>query len=240
MPVVLLHGINMSSDVWSGVGDRLATERQVVAFDLRGHGRSDRSGPFTASDYADDALSVMDHLRIERAHLVGTSFGGAVACVVAARSPSRVASIVAIGSALRVAGLDVEGAVAALRAAGVRQFFASFLPQASFAPGTEHAIVERALDAAARDRSVETVVEVSTTALTSDLSDVARSVRVPALVVTGELDETCPVATGEAMARALGAEHVVLPGRGHVASLEDPSGVADLVSRYVAGVERAR
>jgi 3-oxoadipate enol-lactonase len=237
LPIVFVHGINMSSDVWSDVFERLTAERLVVAFDLRGHGKSDRSGPFGAADYADDTLSVMDHLRIARAHLVGTSFGGAVACVVAARAPSRVASILAIGSALRVEGLDVDGAVAALRAAGVRPFFASFLPQASFAPGTDAAIIERALDAASANREIETVVDVSTTALATDMTEVAREVRAPALVVTGELDATCPVAAGRAMANALGAEHRVLPGRGHVAPLEDPVGTARWVSEYVSSVE---
>jgi len=237
VPVVFIHGINMSHDVWSGVLERSSSERFVVACDLRGHGGSDRSGPYGAEDYADDVVSVMDHLKITRAHLVGTSFGGVVACVLAARAAERVASILAIGSALRVDGLDVEGAVAALRAAGVRAFFAGFLPQASFAPGTDAATIERALDAATLGRDVETVVAVSTTALTNDSTAAARAVRAPALIVTGEFDATCPVAAGQAMAKALGAEHRVLPGRGHVASLEDPAGIARLVSEYVSTVE---
>src|SRR5256885_1184318 len=80
----------------------------------------------------------------------------------------RVASIIAIGSALRVDGIDVDGAIAALRTVGLRAFFGGFLPQASFAPGTDAAIIERALDGAVTNRDVETVVAVSTTALTSD------------------------------------------------------------------------
>ena len=61
----------------------------------------------------------------------------------------------------------------------------------------------------------------------------ARAVQVPALVVTGEHDMTCPVPAGAAVAAALRTEHVVMPGRGHVVSMEDPAGVAALVLQHV-------
>lgn len=235
--VVLVHGINMSRDVWTEVAERLAAKRRVVAFDLRGHGNSGRNGPFRAEDYAGDVIAVMDHLGLEHAHVVGTSFGGSVACAVAVKAPGRVRSIAAIGSALAVEGLDVDGAVGALRAAGVRPFFSAFLPQASFAPGTDPALIERALDAAAGNRDVETVVEVATTALGSDLRDLGARVGVPALVVTGELDATCPVAAGAEMAEILRAPHEIVPGRGHVLTLEDPDAVVRLLEPHFARCE---
>src|SRR2546423_5398013 len=70
LPVIFVHGINKSRDVWTEVLARTTTERYGVAFDLRGHGASDHSGPFGAEDYADDVVSVMDHLQIARAHVV--------------------------------------------------------------------------------------------------------------------------------------------------------------------------
>ncbi|HKY92026.1 MAG TPA: alpha/beta hydrolase [Nevskiaceae bacterium] len=237
LPVVLVHGINMSSDVWKEVAALLAHERRVVALDLRGHGASDKAGPFGAEDYASDVLATLDHLGLARVHVAGTSFGGGVACAVAARSPARVASLTAVGSALAVAGLDVEGAIQALRAVGVRPFFAAFLPQSSFAPGTDPALVERALGVAVEGRDVETVIGVSRTALASDLTATGAAVRVPALVVTGELDATCPPALGAAMARTLRAEHRVIPGRGHVLSLEDPAATARAIAEHAAAHE---
>lgn len=238
-PVLLVHGINMSRDVWREVAERLAASRRVVAFDLRGHGVSSRRGPYGAEDYAADALAVLDHLEIDRAHVVGTSFGGSVACALAVRVRERVLSILAVGSALAIEGIDVDGAVGALRAAGVRQFFAAFLPQASFAPGTDPALVERALESAATGRDVDTVIEVSRAALGSDLRELGAAVRVPARVVTGELDATCPVGAGLEMARILRASHEVVPGRGHVLTLEDPEAVAAIIERHVAEHEEA-
>ena len=234
LPVLLVHGINMSKDVWADVADRVAERRRVVSFDLRGHGESATGGPYTESDYADDALAVLDARGIERAHVVGTSFGGSAAASLAARHPERVASIASFGGALAVGEIDVESAVGFLRQAGVRDFFAGMLPQVSFAPGTDQALIDRALDAASNGRDVETVVAVTTTALAADTTATAEAVDTPALVVTGELDMTCPVVAGEAVAKALGTELVVLQGRGHVVSMEDPEAVAALIEGHAA------
>lgn len=236
-PAVLVHGINMSRDVWADVAGRLAADRRVVTLDLRGHGESDKNGPFDAASYADDVVAVLDHLDILSAHAVGTSFGGAVVCALASSAPGRTASIAAVGSALAVEGIDIDGAVAAIRAVGVRDFFAGFMPQTSFAPGVDQAILDRALEAAANGRTVDTVVEVSTAALTADNRSLATGVKAPALVLTGELDMTCPVPAGEAMAQALGTEHVVLPGLGHVVSMEDPDGLAGVLAGHFAKSE---
>jgi pimeloyl-ACP methyl ester carboxylesterase len=234
LPVLLVHGINMSRDVWTEVAELLADKRRIVAFDLRGHGQSDKLGPFTPEGYADDALAVLDDRGIDRAHVVGTSFGGSTAAAMAVQAPDRVASVASFGGALAVEGLDLDGAVSVLRQVGVRDFFAALLPQASFAPGTDPAIIERALEAASNGRDVDTVIAVTTAALTADTTATARAVEAPALVVTGEHDMTCPVPAGQAVADALRTELVVLAGRGHVVSMECPDDVARLIERHAA------
>jgi 3-oxoadipate enol-lactonase len=234
LPIVLVHGINMSRDVWTEVAQALSSTRRVISFDLRGHGKSTKQGPFTAQDYAEDTLAVLDALGIARAHIVGTSFGGSTAAALAVKAPNRVATVASFGGALAVEGLDLDGAIAFIRSVGVRDFFASFLPQGSFAPGTDQALLDRALDAASVGREVETVIDVTTTALQSDTTALAQAVRVPALVVTGEHDMTCPVPAGQAVAVALRAEHVVMADRGHVVSMEDPATVADLIEQHAS------
>lgn len=235
LPVLFLHGINMSHDVWLPLLEVLPADRQHVAVDLRGHGASGREGAFGAADYAADALAVLDDLGIERAHVVGTSFGGSVACVLAAQAPTRVASITAIGSALKVEGLDVDAAVGAMHAVGLRAFFESFMPQASFAPGADPAIVAHAVDIAVTNRDEDLVVAVSRAAFAADVTQSAQSVSCPALVMVGEYDGTCPPALAEAMAGALRTNVVVLPGTGHVATYENPRAVAEALVPHLAG-----
>ncbi len=231
-PVLLVHGINMSRDVWSDVVRLLSPLRRVVSFDLRGHGQSGKAGPFTVEGYADDALAVLDALHISKAHVVGTSFGGSAASMLAVMAPQRVATVASFGGALTIERLEIDSAIEFLRTVGVREFFAAFLPQGSFAPGVDQALIDRALNAASAGRDVETVIDVIISAVSADTTEVAKAVAVPALVATGELDMTCPVSSGQAVAAALGTELVVLANRGHVVTMEAPDEVAELIESF--------
>jgi pimeloyl-ACP methyl ester carboxylesterase len=94
-PVVLIHGFTRSLDDWKGIGDSLALDHRVIAFDVRGFGKSTRlSDPARlGGEMAGDVVRLLDHLGIRRAHLAGHSMGAAIAAKVATRFPDRVASL---------------------------------------------------------------------------------------------------------------------------------------------------
>lgn len=237
-PVVLVHGINMSAAVWDDLASRLGKDRRVITMDLRGHGESVMQGPFDAAGYAGDVLAVMDALGVERAHLVGTSFGGPVVATVAAEHPDRVVSITAIGSAISAEGaVDIDAGLAMMREVGPLDFFRGFMGQASFAPGTDPALIETAAVAAATGRDTDVIADVVKVAFSADASAAVSKVRAPALVMTGEHDMTCPVPAGEQLASALDTELVVLPGRGHMAMVEDADAVAAPVREHLAATD---
>lgn len=94
--VVLVHGIGANMAFWRmEVVRRLARRFRVTVYDLRGHGYSDMapSGYGTAA-MADDLRALLDEIGIERAHLVGHSFGGAIALHAAMLCPDRALSLV--------------------------------------------------------------------------------------------------------------------------------------------------
>lgn len=232
-PAVFVHGINGSGEDWHPVMRLLASGRRVLTLDLRGHGASVQLGPFAAEDYAGDVLALLDHEGIRTAHVVGTSYGGAVAVTLAVRAPERARSIAAFGAALNTEGGDLDAAAAAMRELGAYDFFRTVLTQVGFAPGTDPQLVDAVAGRAAH-RDLEVIAAVTRTAFADDLSSRAAEVTVPALVATGELDLTCPVPVGARLATALGTPHTVIPGRGHLAMLEDPHAVAALVSTHLA------
>ena len=232
VPILLVHGINMSRDVWRDVVGILGRRRRVISFDLRGHGQSGKNGPFTAKNYAEDALAVLDALDIPKAHLVGVSFGGSIVTTLSALSPARAVTVAAFGAALNIQAGDMSGAFQLLRTEGVRDFFSSILPEASFAPGTSPEIIDRAIDAASRGRDSETVIAVITSAVSEDVAASVLAVNAPALVVTGELDATCPIESGRHLAEALRTEFVMVPEYGHVLPMEAPEKVASLIEAH--------
>ena len=112
-PVVLIHGLLGSIDDWrrtTRVMEDLSRDHRVIALDLRGHGQSDK--PRDPGDYgvrlSDDLLRLLDHLKIGRAHIVGYSFGGAVAGKLLVTHPERFATAILGGSSLRQRGTQQE------------------------------------------------------------------------------------------------------------------------------------
>ena len=101
-PIVLLHGWMSDSSMWGRLDTNPATkEYQLIAVDLRGHGKSDK--PHEPEKYgpemAEDVVRLLDHLKLPKAHLVGYSMGAIIAGKVAATHPDRVLSVVYGGQA---------------------------------------------------------------------------------------------------------------------------------------------
>lgn len=96
-PVVLIHGFTASVPVqWQlpGIFSRLAKEYQVIAIDNRGHGKSDK--PHDPAKYGPemvgDVIRLLDHLKIDKAHIVGYSMGGFMTGYLISKHPERVIS----------------------------------------------------------------------------------------------------------------------------------------------------
>src|SRR5688572_3495817 len=79
-PVILLHGNGSRLETWiqRGILPNLSKDYRVIAFDARGHGRSEKPHDPKAygREMALDVVRLMDHLGIKRAHIVGYSMGG--------------------------------------------------------------------------------------------------------------------------------------------------------------------
>jgi 3-oxoadipate enol-lactonase len=93
-PVVLLHALGETSASWTQVAPVLARVYQVHVLDLRGHGWSSWTGPYSLEKMSEDVLAFMDTVGLDRPHLVGHSLGGVLAYLLAERHPHRVGRLV--------------------------------------------------------------------------------------------------------------------------------------------------
>ncbi|MFP7753487.1 alpha/beta fold hydrolase [Thermodesulfobacteriota bacterium B35] len=101
--VVLIHGFAANSAFWNiRILLTLARDYRVTVYDLRGHGHSGMPATgYTPQDMAGDLEMLLDHLEIEKVHLVGHSFGGVVALRYSLLHPQRVAGITMADSRIR-------------------------------------------------------------------------------------------------------------------------------------------
>ncbi len=245
------------SRVWKMQAPYLARHFRVVTRDGRGCGRSDRpvgAAAYSNTEYAADAVAVMDATATERAVLVSFSAGGPWSLQVAADHPDRVDGLLVIASAgIAVPGherdyypWDVRLETAEGWAKynkyhwleGGRDDFLQFFFSNVFSEPHSTKQIE---DTVSWGRQISPATLVDTKegmlgengAALTPLEDVAARVRCPVLVVEGGEDRLRPTAAGERLAELTGGRLVVVEGGGHATHVRDPVFANRLVKEFV-------
>jgi pimeloyl-ACP methyl ester carboxylesterase len=93
-PIIFIHGYTATLESMLAIANALPADHRKVALDVRGFGKSSKFGDASqfGQKMVDDVVRLMDHLKIQRAHLVGHSMGALIAANVASRYPDRVIS----------------------------------------------------------------------------------------------------------------------------------------------------
>lgn len=104
-PVLLVHGFGSEKESWNAQFEPLSEHFKVIRFDNRGAGESERPNqPYLMEMFADDTAGLLDHLNIEKAHIIGWSLGGMIVQQFAVRYPERIKKIVLINTLPKIPG----------------------------------------------------------------------------------------------------------------------------------------
>ena len=239
-PVVLVHGLGgTGQDIWKKVLAELAESFRVVAYDVRGSGRSDAPpGPYTVGGLADDLQALLVTLGYERVAIVGHSMGGGVALELAGRDPARVRAVVGVGAvaelpeqgragmAARAETVEAEGMVAVAETVATNGLAPSF--RATYPEDYQEFV---SLIASNRPEGYAAQCR----ALVQMAVDLER-VAPPVLLVSGELDQASPPAMNEANAASLqNARFVEVPDAAHILPWEKPRELLDAAVPFLHG-----
>ena len=204
--------------------------------------------PYTLSDMAADGIGLLDHLGIERAHVLGASMGGMIVQTMAIEEPTRVRSLTSIMSTTGdpAVGMPAEAAMGVLlappatdRESAIQRAVDTYRVIGS--PGfelDEQALRERAaLSYDRRYNPAGVARQLAAILTTADRTADLGAIDLPTLVIHGEHDSLVNVSGGRATAAAIpGAELLVVDGMGH----DLPRAVwPELTDRIAALVERA-
>lgn len=236
--LVLVHAGVADARMWEPLLPALTASHRVVRYDMRGFGRTrSPAGTFVP---ARDLTGLLDALAIERAHVVGASFGGLVALELAAAEPARVASLVLLAPALP----DIDPSP----------------PLLAFAQAEEQAIavgrIEDAVEINVRmwaqhstDDTRALVADMQRAAFDLQLRERAESaevappvsarlatIAIPTAIAIGDREIADFAHIAERLRREL--PHASLQrvaGAGHLLALDRPDAVAQLILRHLGG-----
>ena len=233
--LVLLHGVGSSSHTWEAQLAHFAPTHHVVAPDMRGYAASvARPETVSMQAFASDVAALIEHLGGAPAAVCGLSMGGIVAQTLWRDRPELVASLVladtwanhpsaAAAQAQRLAAIDASDMPTLAR---------ERMP-AVYGPGAAEPLVELGVRVfASLDRAAYRAA--SADLWTQDLRDVARTIRVPTLVVVGEHDRITPPVLAEELAGLIpGTRLAVIPGAGHLVNEENPEAFNRAVAEFL-------
>jgi len=245
--LLLVHAFPLSADMWLPQLARVPQGWRFIAPDIRGFRGA---GPAfedaaladaTMDDYADDLLSLIDHLDIPRVAVAGLSMGGYVAMARAAKAPERITHLILADT--RMTADTPEGRAgrekmqADLAKGGPRVVADAMLPKLigettkKNQPDLTDAV--RLLIEANRPEAISGAIDAMKSR--PDRTESLARVRVPALVICGAEDVITPVADSEAMARTIpGAVLEVIPQAGHLSNLERPAAFNAAIQQFLS------
>jgi pimeloyl-ACP methyl ester carboxylesterase len=248
--LVLIHGLANSIEIWGRVAPRLAKRFRVVAFDLPGFGQASRpDAAYDEAFFAGQLMDLLDTLRIDRAHLVGSSLGASMIVRFSARGLDRIdkAVLAAPGGfgpqthpLMRIPALPIVGSwlgrpspannrltlrLAMYDRRNVTDELMAWTNQYAALPGSERSFV----------RTLQTGVGLRGVKDRDSFEQLAQRFDRPALVVWGKQDRVFPTRQSErAVALLPRSERVLIDDCGHYPHWEQPDAFATAVEQFLA------
>ena len=255
-PVLFVHEFSGDHRSWDAQMRELGKRYRCIAYAARGYTPSDLPADKNAYTYQHvmrDCIAVLDHLKVDRAHIVGLSMGGYTALQVALNHPARVRSMVLAGTG---SGLerwfseqfhknsqDValvferEGSAAVARTYGngpSRVPFANKDPR-GFAEFTKHLAEHDAQGSANTSRGFQ-----GGRPSLYDFESGIRALKIPTLIVVGDEDDRC-IEPSLFLKQAIAASGLIMfPKTGHLVNLEEPDLFNQVVGEFLARVDGGR
>lgn len=222
--ILFIHSLGTNNYLYRDQIAVLKADYRCIAPDCRGHGASSYNGSFSLEDIVQDHKALLDHLNIDKCHIVGLSMGGPIALCLNRLNPDIALSMTIADSFARLRDGSEDRIYATQEAVAYlsMQEFGSQYAGDRLMPTTP---MEK-LDELAEEISKcppKAYVDTIRGLLTYDASGDLSLVRAPTMVVIGDSDDATPMAESEFIRDGIaGSEIKVIPDAGHLSTIDSP------------------
>ncbi len=241
-PIVFLHAVGIDLGMWGQQIEAMQKHHDVIAYDLPGHGLSEKlAGDLTFENFADVISKSIENLNCGPVNLAGISFGGMIAQKIAIRRPDLVKSLSLIGTAcsfteqvrttLRERADYVKNN--GMKAIAPLSLSRWFTPEFALRRPDIIDNIKKMLYQQDSDYHSKIWDTISTLEMDVGL----RGIDMPALIIVGEDDKSTPLSSATALAQALKSTNIhLVTGSAHFTNLEAPETVNKLLLNFINSV----
>lgn len=245
-PLILIHGWSFDTRCWDDQFDIFSKEYRVVRYDLRGFGRSALPDTGAVYSHTDDLVSLLDFLKIEKAHIMGHSFGGKISFDFVLNNPSKVISLILPDAAMDVPGLKVsEEVIAWIRDTwrtgkenGVDEAKKVWMNGPPFRPAMKNPQSASKVTQMIKDYSGWHWTHKDPCNFPKPFPlERLNGIKVPALILAGELNPKIYHDWADIQKKYIpNSKKEIIPNAGHALNIENPEMVNELVLKFLSQI----
>lgn len=238
-PLVLISGLSADSLFWGLVTPILSKKFRVITNDNRGIGKSPLFTPAcTTTLMANDIITILDELHIDKADIVGHSLGGCIAQQLAILHPERVKKLILCSTQAKITPIGKMSIMTTremmsnnvsyeliIKNTLVRLYSNQFLSD----PERVQILIKTILTKPFEE-SRATYFYQSDALFHHDTSKELDKIKMPTLIISGEVDYTIPLTSSYYLSKYIPSSTIItIPDMGHMLPIEDP----ELFSKYL-------
>ena len=239
--IIFVHGFPYDSSMWDFQIEALKDEYHCVTYDVRGLGQSEvGDGQYTLEFFVNDFFSVINELKLKNPVLCGLSMGGYIALRAIEKDMDKFTGLILCDT--RSEGDDNAGKlkrsenINMINTDGLDKFIEMFVTNtfSEEAPVEKEKLFKATIEKSKKYNPHGVKGNIIAIGSRTDTTHVLSQITIPTLVLVGSFDKLTPTIVMRDMAEKIPeSEFAIIPGAGHMAPLENPNAVNDLIKGFL-------
>ncbi|MBP6512021.1 MAG: alpha/beta fold hydrolase [Bacteroidia bacterium] len=246
IPIIFIHGFPFDKLMWQPQLDLFGKNYRVIAYDIRGFGKSTiGSAQGSINLFADDLVKFMDGLEIKKAIVCGLSMGGYILLNAIIRYPQRFDAIILSDTQCIADSFEAKEkrkkAISQIVAGKINDFALGFIANifSDETKKTKGDVVEKIKRTILSTRAEAVTATLSVLAERQDLCSSISQIEVPTLIICGEQDIVTPVEQAEFLHDTIpNSQLKIIENAGHMSNLEKPDEFNMHIVEFLSGIAK--